>query len=97
MTGAAAATKIHTSLTSGGVLGYAESSFYVAESLADGGDGTLLGVSVDSTSIIVRFTVPADVNLDGAVDSIDFKEYWLVILEVPGTNGKMQTSISMAA
>ena len=48
-------------------LGYAE-----ATAIGITGTGTFAGHSVDSTSVLVRYTLAGDANLDGKVNALDF-------------------------
>src|SRR5262249_54355834 len=55
--------------SSGGIihktaLGYADASFL--------GIGTFAGQSVDNTSVLIRYTLSGDSNLDGTVNMLDF-------------------------
>lgn len=36
---------------------------------------TFMGQSVDATSVIIRYTAPGDLNLDGTVNSLDFTKF----------------------
>jgi T5SS/PEP-CTERM-associated repeat protein len=48
-------------------MGFAEAS-----DLFTGLSGTFLGQSVDNTSVLVRYTLRGDANLDGVVNALDF-------------------------
>jgi hypothetical protein len=49
------------------VLGYAEASFL--------GVSSFDGVSVDSTAVLIKLTIPGDANLDGIVNSADLDQF----------------------
>jgi hypothetical protein len=57
-------------LTSGRAIGYGEASDLFA-----GPSGSFAGETVDSTSIVMAYTVVGDASLDGTVNSADFNQF----------------------
>jgi autotransporter-associated beta strand protein len=52
-----------------GAVGYALASDVLT--FADGSTDTFLGTTVDKSSVLIRYTLAGDLNLDGAVDFLD--------------------------
>jgi hypothetical protein len=57
-------------LTSGRAIGYGEASDLFA-----GPSGTFAGETVDSTSVVMAYTIVGDASLDGSVSSSDFNQF----------------------
>jgi len=57
-------------LTAGRAIGYGEASDLFA-----GPTGSFAGETVDSTSVVMAYTVVADASLDGTVNSSDFNQF----------------------
>jgi fibronectin-binding autotransporter adhesin len=58
-----------SSITSLGAVGYALASDVLP--FADGTSDTFLGATIDKNTVVARYTLSGDVNLDGAVDFLD--------------------------